>query len=166
MPFLPDWRPDSPVPDEISGTRTGTARDHLDQSGPGPDPVQTVPGGTFIPGCVDAVRGSHGGWAGGEVVGWGGLASNLSITSSALFSASVATEGQLWDSGGGGGAYVEEAADSADHEAGLVKAHDACGGIAGGAADEVHAKELHQGTNCDGPELAKDLWYRLMAQCC
>ena len=57
---------------------------------------------------------------------------------------SVVTNGQLWDSGGGG-AYVEEAADSADHEAGLVEACDACGGIAGGATDEVHVEELHIG---------------------
>ena len=55
--------------------------------------------------------------------------------------------------------YVEEAA-------GLVEAHDAHGGVAGGAADEVCAEELHQGTDCDGPELAKDLWYRPMAQRC
>ena len=44
-----------------------------------------------------------------------------------------------------GGAYVEEAADGANNEAGLVEAHDTRGGIAGGAADEVHAKELHVG---------------------
>ena len=70
-PFLLDRRLDSPVPDEISGTGTGTARDRLDRSGPGPDPVQTVPGGTFIPGRVDAVRGSRGG---GRVVrSWGGV---------------------------------------------------------------------------------------------
>ena len=42
-----------------------------------------------------------------------------------------------------GGAYIEVAADGANHEAGLVEAHDACGGIARGAADKVHAKELH-----------------------
>ena len=47
--------------------------------------------------------------------------------------------------GEGGGAYIEEAADSADHEAGLVKARDACEGIAGGTAEEVHAEELHVG---------------------
>ena len=56
------------VPEEISGTGTGTARDCLDQSGPSPDPVQTVPSDTFIPGCIDMVRGSCGGQAGGEVV--------------------------------------------------------------------------------------------------
>ena len=50
-----------------------------DQSGPGPDLVQTVPGGKFILGCVDTVRGSHGGWAGGEVVGQHGLVSNPSF---------------------------------------------------------------------------------------
>ena len=44
--------------------------------------------------------------------------------------------------------------------------HNTCGGIAKGATNEVHAEELHQGTDCDGPELAKDLWYRPMAQCC
>ena len=32
-----DWRPDSPIPDTIFGTGTGTAMDHLYQSGPGPD---------------------------------------------------------------------------------------------------------------------------------
>ena len=44
--------------------RTGTARDRLDWSGPGPDLVQTVPGGTFIPGHVNTVRGTWGadGW--------------------------------------------------------------------------------------------------------
>ena len=41
--------------------------------------------------------------------------------------------------------YVEEAADGAEHEAGLVEACDACGGIARGAADEVRAEELHVG---------------------
>ena len=41
--------------------------------------------------------------------------------------------------------YVEEATDSAYHEAGLVKAHDTCEGVARGAAEEVHAKELHVG---------------------
>ena len=44
-----------------------------------------------------------------------------------------------------GGVYVEEAADSANHEAGLVEAHDTHGGVAGGAADKVRAKELHIG---------------------
>ena len=57
-------------------------RDCLDQSDPGPDLVQMVPGGKFILGHLDAVRGSRGGW--GEVVGQRGLASNLSFTSSAL----------------------------------------------------------------------------------
>ena len=33
-----------------------------------PDPVQMVPGGTFILGHINMVRGSHGRWAGGEVV--------------------------------------------------------------------------------------------------
>ena len=37
--ILPDRRPDSPVPDKIFGTKTGTATDCLYQSGPGPDPV-------------------------------------------------------------------------------------------------------------------------------
>ena len=76
---MPDWRPDSLVPDEISGTRTGTTRDLLDRPDPGPDPVQMVPGGKFIPGRVNAVRGSRGGWAGGEVVGQCGPASNPSF---------------------------------------------------------------------------------------
>ena len=145
-PFLPDRRLDSLGPDEISGTRPRTAWDHLYQSGPSPDPVQTVPGSTFIPGHIDAVRGCRGGRAGGEVVGQHGLASNPSITSSALFSAicPVATNGQLWDSGGGG-AYVEEAADGANHEAGLVEACDTRGGTARGAADDVYAEELHVG---------------------
>ena len=67
---MPDRRPDSLVPDKNSGTWTRTARDCLDRSGPSPDLVQMVPGGTFIPGHVNAVRGSRGGgWAGGEVVG-------------------------------------------------------------------------------------------------
>ena len=75
-----------------------------------------------------------------------GPALNPSTTSSALVSAichdqrSVAGQQR-----GGGGAYVEEAADGADHEAGLVEACDAHGGVAGGAADEVHAEELHIG---------------------
>ena len=55
------------------------------------------------------------------------------------------TDGQLRDSGGEGGAYIEEAADGANHEAGLVEARDARRGIAGGAADEVRAEELHVG---------------------
>ena len=102
-----------------------------------------VPGSTFIPGCVDAVRGSHGGQAGGEVVGRRGLTSNPSIMSSTLFSAICCNRQSVV--GQQRGAYVEEAADGADHEAGLVEARDACGGIAGGAADEVRAEELHIG---------------------
>ena len=46
---------------------------------------------------------------------------------------------------GGGGVYVEEAADSADHEAGLVEARDAREGVAGGTTEEVRAEELHVG---------------------
>ena len=38
-PFLLDQRLDSPVPDKIFGTGTGTAMDRLYQSGPGPDLV-------------------------------------------------------------------------------------------------------------------------------
>ena len=40
--ILLDQRPDGPIPDEISGTRTGTTWDRLYQSGPSPDPVQMV----------------------------------------------------------------------------------------------------------------------------
>ena len=43
-PILLDQRLDGPVPDKISGTGTGTARDRLYQSGPGPDWVQTWTG--------------------------------------------------------------------------------------------------------------------------
>ena len=53
------------------------------------------------------------------------------------------TDSQLQDSRGG--VYIEEAADGADHEASLVEARDAHRGVAGGAADEVHAEELHVG---------------------
>ena len=128
---------------EISGTRTGTAWDCLYRSGPGPDPVQMVPCGTFIPGHVDAVRRSRGGWAGGE----GGMARCRTCQSHPLpcSAQSVATDGQLWDSGGGEGGYFEEAAGGADHEAGLVEACDVRRGIARGAADKVHTEELHVG---------------------
>ena len=81
---------------------------------------------------------------------WGSMAWRLTHQSQPLPCSvqSVVTDGQLWDSGGGGG-YVEEAADGADHEAGLVEACDARRGIARGAADEVHAEELHV---CHGAE--------------
>ena len=47
-------------------------QDCLDRSGPGPDPVQTVPGSTFILGRIDVVRGSRGG---GQVMRlWPGVA--------------------------------------------------------------------------------------------
>ena len=65
--------------------------------------------------------------------------------SSALFS--TICHDQQSVAGQGRGVYIEEAADGADHEAGLVEAHecDACEGVAGGTAEEVHAKELHVG---------------------
>ena len=77
---------------------------------------------------------------------WGGGAWHRTHQSHPLpcSAQSVATDGQLRDSGGGG-AYIEEAADGADHEAGLVEAHDACGGVARGTANEVRAEELHIG---------------------
>ena len=73
---------------------------------------------------------------------WGGMGRcgptlNPSITSSALFSAICCNQRSV--AGQQRGEYIEEAADSANHEAGLVEACDACGGIAGGAADEVCA---------------------------
>ena len=105
-----------------TGTRT---RDRLYRSGPSPDLVQTVPGGTFILGRVDTVRGSRGGQVGGEVVGKHGPASNPSIMPSALFSAICRDRWSV--AGQRKGGYIEEAADGADHEAGLVEAHDACG---------------------------------------
>ena len=101
-PFLPDQRLDSPVPDKNSGTGTGTARDRLDWSGPGPDPVQMVPGGTFILGHIDMVRGTWGGrWV---VRSWGGMAQHQTRQSHPppCSAQSVATNGPLQDSGGGG----------------------------------------------------------------
>ena len=100
---MPDRRLDSPVPDKNSGTRTGTARDRLGRSGPGPDPVQMVPGGTFILGRVDMVRGT---WGGGWVVRlWGGMAQHQTCQSCLppCSVQSVATDSPLRDSGGGGG---------------------------------------------------------------
>ena len=41
LAFLSDQKLDGPVPDKISGTGTGTTRDHLYQSGPSPALVQT-----------------------------------------------------------------------------------------------------------------------------
>ena len=72
---------------------------------------------------------------GGQVVrSWGSMAWHRTHQSHPLpcLAQSVATDGQLQDrDSGGGGAYVEEAADGANHEAGLVEACDTCKGIAG-----------------------------------
>ena len=77
---------------------------------------------------------------------WGSMAQHRTHQRPPPCSArSVVTDGQLWDRRGGGGAYVEEAADGADHEAGLVEARDAREGVASGATEEVCAKELHVG---------------------
>ena len=80
-------------------------------------------------------------------MGQHGPASNPSFMSSALrlFSAICHDRQSVAGQRMGGGAYIEEAADSANHEAGLVKARDARRGVAGGAATEVHAEELHVG---------------------
>ena len=81
---------------------------------------------------------------------WGGMARRRTCQSRPLpcSAQSVVTDGQLWDSGGGG-AYIEEAADGANHEAGLVKARDTRGGIARGATDEVRAEDLHVGHSAE-----------------
>jgi len=43
------------------------------------------------------------------------------------------------------GRYVEETADGAEREAGLIEPLDACGHVGRVAAHEVHAEELHIG---------------------